>query len=435
MKSAVVRRPERPLSGELSFPGDKSLSHRAILFGSLAEGISEFTNVLEGEDCVCTRKAFEAMGVKIEHLGDGHLKIHGVGLKGLRAPMKEIYLGNSGTSMRILSGVLAGQPFAATLTGDPSLSSRPMKRVTTYLRQMGATIEGRDDANFAPLTIRGGNLKPIDAALAVSSAQVKSAILMAGLYASGKTSVTEPTLSRDHTELFLRHFGVKVEMSGLKVSVQGGQALKARNFEIAGDISSAAFFIAMGLLVPGSKLEFRSVLFNPTRNGIIQVLSKMGAGPEISRAGAVGPEFTADFSVAPSPLNAFELSKSDLPALIDEVPVLCVLATQAKGRTVIYDADELRVKESDRIATTTEFLSKMGAKIRSEGNTIFVEGPTPLKGARVNSHKDHRIAMSAIVAGLIAEGQTTVDDVECIDTSFPSFFELLKKAGASCTLK
>ncbi len=431
-KVKTVRIPggQRNLKGSLSFPGDKSLSHRAIMFGSLSEGVSEFTNVLEGEDCVCTREAFQAMGVKIEHLGPGRIRVHGKGLDGLTAPSKDLWLGNSGTSMRILLGILAGQPFAATLTGDHSLSSRPMKRVTTYLRQMGARIEGREDGNYAPITVTGGNLKAIDATLAVSSAQVKSAILLAGLRAEGKTSVSEPEKSRDHTERFLDYFGGRVEVNGLTASVRGGQKLRARSFDVAGDISSAAFFAAAALLVPGSRLEFRSVLANPTRTGVLEVIRRMGAELKESPSAVSGPEPVVDFPLGTQNLRAFEIPHSELPALIDEVPILAVLATQAEGRSVVHDASELRVKESDRIESILQALRPMGAKMEVLGDTLIVGGPTPLKGARVNSKKDHRIAMSAVIAGLIAEGETVVEDVECINTSFPTFFELLRQTGA-----
>ncbi len=432
MKTVKVSPAPPPLAGELSFPGDKSLSHRAVIFGALAKGDSRFTNVLAGEDCVCTRRAFEAMGVKIESSADGsELTVHGVGLKGLKAPKKELYLGNSGTSMRLLMGVLAGQGFSATLTGDPSLSSRPMRRVGDLLKRMGARIEGRENGNLAPLRVRGGRLKGVVAELPVASAQVKSALLLAGLYADGATVVTEPERSRDHTERFLEHFGAPpAEYGGKTTSVRGGETLTAKSFAIAGDISSAAFFMAAGALVPDSNIAFRSVLWNPTRIGIYHVLRRMNAkfaAPPAIRP--EGPETVADFQIESGPLSAFEITKAELPSLIDEIPILCVLATQAQGKSVIRDAKELRVKETDRIQSMVSQLSKMGANIRAEGDSIHIEGPVKLKGAVVNSFKDHRTAMSLIVAGLIAEGPTTVEDIECIDTSFPTFFELLKRIG------
>ncbi len=415
-------------SGVLSFPGDKSLSHRAFIFGSLAEGRSFFTNVLEGEDCVCTRAAFESMGVPIRSVGAGGVEILGRGLRSLQAPKKEIYLGNSGTSMRLLLGLMAAQPFETTLTGDPSLSSRPMRRVTTYLRQMGASIEGREDANLAPLRVRGGALRAIRADLSVPSAQVKSALLLAGLYADGVTTVREPVKSRDHSERFLRYFGAQIDDDGTAVSVRGGQALQGRRFEIAGDISSAAFFMAIAALFGSAPLDFRSVLWNPTRTGVADVLKRMGAAIRLTTR-EQGPEPVADFTITARTLESFEIGREELPSLIDEIPILTVLATQARGTSVIRDASELRVKETDRITSMVSTLSRMGADIRAEGDTLIIKGPTPLHGAEVDSFKDHRTAMSLIVAGLIADGRTVVRDIDCINTSFPNFFELLTRIG------
>ncbi len=431
MKSVKIQKQISRLAGSLNFPGDKSLSHRAVIFGSLAEGASHFKNVLAGEDCICTRKAFEEMGVKITSSVDGtELTVEGVGLKGLKAPKKELYLGNSGTSMRLLMGLLAGQSFSATLTGDASLSSRPMRRAGDPLRQMGAKIEGKDNGNFAPITVHGSKLKGIDYKSPVSSAQVKSALLLAGLYAEGETRVTEPVLSRDHTERFLKYFGAEIRQNGASVALKGGQKLKAKDLTIAGDISSAAFFMAVAALVPDSKVDFNSVLINPTRCGILDVLKRMEAGfskPADGQKEEMGPEPVLSFSLASSKIKAFVIRKNDLPALIDEIPILCVLATQAQGESVIQDADELRIKESDRIESILGLLKPMGADIRAEGNTIYIKGPTKLKGAVVDSKKDHRIAMSGVIAGLIAEGETTVNDIECIDTSFPTFFKLLQQ--------
>ncbi|MBI4353241.1 MAG: 3-phosphoshikimate 1-carboxyvinyltransferase [Candidatus Omnitrophica bacterium] len=425
MQNVRIKKPERAVSGELFFPGDKSLSHRAIILAALAKGVSSFTNVLPAEDCVRTREAFRAMGVEMETPSPTDLVVHGRGLHSLREPQGELSLGNSGTSMRLLLGVLAGNPFQVTLTGDPSLSSRPMRRVTDYLRQMGASVEGRDNANYAPLTIRGGKLKGIDALLPIASAQVKSALLLAGLYAEGRTSVTEPLRSRDHTERFLSYFGVVLKEEGLKVSVGGGQELAAKSFEIAGDISSAAFFMALALLVPGSKILFRSVLWNPTRTGVLKILEKGGAVIRVEALHSDGPEQTADFTIEAKPLRAFEVTKEEIPSVIDELPILMVLATQAKGTSVIHEASELRVKETDRIVSMAAGLSEMGAKVEVKGDTIMVQGPASLHGARVSSFKDHRTAMSLLVAGTAAEGETVVEDVDCINTSFPSFFELL----------
>ena len=431
MRAVKVRGTQSQFSAELCFPGDKSLSHRAIISGSLAEGVSSFTNVLWGGDCVCTRRAFESLGVEIQSKSLTELSISGRGLRSLKAPREDIYLGNSGTSMRLLLGILAGNKFEATVTGDPSLSSRPMRRVTDYLRQMGASFEGKDNANFAPIRVRGGDLHGIDARLSVPSAQVKSALLLAGLYAKGVTRVTEPVKSRDHTERFLKFFGADLKEEGLSVSIAGGQALKARSLAIPGDISSAAFFMALPLLVSGAVLRYRSVLWNPTRTGIVDVMKKMGAEVLMEKLNEEGPEPSADFSVRGAGLHAFEVKREELPPLIDEIPILMVLATQARGTTVIREASELRVKESDRIHSMTAGLLKMGAKVRVEDDTLFIEGPTPLKGAVIDSFKDHRTAMAFIMAGMAARGETVVKDVDCIDTSFPNFFELLGSLGAA----
>jgi len=435
LKSVKISTQKTGLSGTLSFPGDKSLSHRAIIFGSLAEGTSHFTNVLPGEDCVCTRKAFEAMGVKIKSSKDAtELTIEGVGLKGLKQPKSELYLGNSGTSMRLLMGVLAGQSFQATLTGDPSLSSRPMRRVADPLRQMGAQIDGREGGNFAPITITGSKLTGINYEMPMASAQVKSAILLAGLYAEGPTRVKEAlpskefNQSRDHTERFLTYFGADIKVDGILISVNGRKSLKWCSFPIAGDISSAAFFMVATAIVSGSKIAFKDILYNPTRREIVRVLDRAGISMlEVSPIKKLGPEEAIDFTITPPSdlLKAFEITRDQIPFLVDEIPILCVLATQAKGKSIIHDADELRVKETDRIQSMVSQLSKMGADIKAEGNSIIINGPTPLTGAVVNSFKDHRTAMSLIVAGLIAAGETIVEDIECIDTSFPNFFELL----------
>ncbi|MBI2095084.1 MAG: 3-phosphoshikimate 1-carboxyvinyltransferase [Candidatus Omnitrophica bacterium] len=428
-RAVKIKKITHGVSGDLSFPGDKSLSHRAIIFGALAEGVSSFTNVLDGEDCARTREAFRSLGVGMRSATPAEIQITGRGLHALKAPQKEIYLGNSGTSMRLLLGVLAGNPFRATLTGDPSLSSRPMRRVTDYLGQMGAMFEGRDGANFAPITVRGGELKAIEATLPVASAQVKSAILLAGLYARGTTSVTEPVLSRDHTENFLAHFGARVRREGLKVSVERGRPLQARRFEIPGDISGAAFFMALAALLPGSEIRFHKVLWNPTRAGMVNVLERMGARVEVGELHCDGPEPAADFVVRGGPLKSFEIAKEELPSLIDEVPVLCVLATQAEGTTVIRDASELRIKETDRIHSMVTALGRMGADIRAEGDTLYIKGRTALGGAAVDSFKDHRTAMSMVVAGLVAAGDTVVEDLDCVGTSFPGFFDLLRRLG------
>ncbi len=434
MQNVRVTKASNALQGELFFPGDKSLSHRAVIFGSLAEGESTFKNLLPGEDCVCTREAFKAMGVSIVVHDPTHITIHGNGHRSLKKPTEPIWCGNSGTTMRLLMGVLSGCAFESTLTGDPSLTKRPMRRVADFLRQMGAHFEGAENANFAPIKVRGGNLKGIHATLPISSAQVKSAILLAGLFAEGETTVTEPVKSRDHSERFLHYFGASLEENGLSVTLKEDQSLKAKSFDIPGDISSAAFFMAMAALVPNSMVRFRSVLWNPTRIGVIECLKRMGVNVQVDAFHKDGPEVAADFSLKAESLKAFEIQKAELPALIDEIPILAVMATQAQGTTIIHEADELRVKETDRIESMVTNLSKMGADIRAEGNTIYIKGPTRLKGAEVRSYGDHRTAMSLIVAGLVADGETLVQETECINTSFPSFFDLLQKVGGSVRL-
>lgn len=431
MRNIEVQPASQPLNGELFFPGDKSLSHRAVIFGSLAEGVSSFRNLLPGEDCVCTREAFRQMGVQITVHDPTNLTIKGMGHRALQQPKEPIWCGNSGTTMRLLLGVLSGCSFEAILTGDPSLSKRPMRRVTDWLRQMGARFEGNDNANFAPIRVTGGELKAIHANLPVASAQVKSAILLAGLFAKGSTAVTEPVKSRDHTERYLSFFGADLAENDLTVTLPEGQKLQARSFDIPGDISSAAFFMAMALLVPGSRIQMRSVLWNPTRTGIVNCLEKMGVDVTVEALHKNGPEVAADLSLVHTPLRAFEIEKHELPALIDEVPILTVLATQADGVSVIHDAAELRVKETDRIESMVQNLTRMGADIRAEGNSIVIKGPTKLKAAETESFGDHRTAMSMIVAGLTAQGKTIVKDTDCINTSFPSFFELLKKVGGA----
>lgn len=425
----LIKTIEKKIEGTLSFPGDKSLSHRAIIFGSLAKGQSFFKNILAGEDCVCTRKAFESLGVAIHSPSQDALIIEGRGKDSFKPPASELFLGNSGTSMRLLLGILAGQEFKSVLTGDPSLSSRPMRRVTDHLKKMGAVIEGRDEANYAPLSVCGGHLKGICARLAIPSAQVKSAILLAGLYADTETSVTEPIKSRDHTEKFLSFFGADFKCSGLTTSVRRGREMTSQSFEIPGDISSAAFFMAMALLIPKASLAFKSILWNPTRTGIINVLKRMGVSLIDEKVYSQGPELCADFSLNQTSLKAFEIKKDELPGLIDEIPILTVLATQARGVSVIRDAAELRVKETDRIESMSTMLNRMGAKVTVEKDSLIIEGPTPLRGASTHSFKDHRTAMSLITAGMVAQGDTLVEDVDCINTSFPNFFKLLDYLG------
>jgi len=417
------------LKGNICLPGDKSISHRAIMISSMASGKSSIFNLLQGLDCKATLEAFQSMGISIEAGADGSIAVEGRGLRGLKRPDGPIDLGNSGTSMRLLLGILAGQKFEATLTGDSSLIKRPMKRVTHPLRLMGADIEGADDANLPPLTIKGGPLKSIDYNSPVASAQVKSAIMLAGLYADGITTTTEPYRSRDHTERMLESFGLSIREDNLSVSVKsmGSSEFQGRRIDIPGDISSAAFFIALGLLVKDSEISISSCGINPTRGGIIKVLQRMGAHIEINDNNYTNMfEPTADIIVKTTSLSATTVTRDEIPSLIDEVPLIALCATQAEGETVIEGIGELRVKETDRVNSIIANLSRMGADIRSEADTIIINGPLKLKGLSVDSFGDHRTAMMLVVAGAVAEGDTQVNDTDCIATSFPDFMDRLK---------
>jgi 3-phosphoshikimate 1-carboxyvinyltransferase len=420
-----------PLKGEIRVPGDKSISHRAVMLGSIADGVSRVSGFLTGEDSVNTAKAFAAMGVGIEGLDSGELVISGVGLDGLKGPAAELDLGNSGTSMRLLAGLLAAQGFHTTLTGDQYLRKRPMDRVIKPLSLMGARITGQGERNYPPLRIEPapGGLSGISYVSPIASAQVKSAILLAGLYAKGETSVNEPLKSRDHTERMLRYMGIEVREEGLKVSVSGGKRLCAKNFTVPGDLSSAAFFMVAAAITPGSAIVIKNVGVNPTRTGIIDILRLMNARVSVDNPDSDGPEPVADITVEHSELRGIEVGGELLLRAIDEFPIICVAAAAARGETVIRDARELRVKESDRIAAMAGELTKAGVKVKENPDGLVIEGGMPMRAARVDSHGDHRVAMSMAVAGLIAEGGQkegmVVDDTDCINTSFPGFMELL----------
>ena len=426
MKRLIIRKAKR-LQGELGAPGDKSVSHRSVMISSIAQGQTRVRNFLKGDDCLRTIDAFRNMGIDIKENADRTLTIIGKGLRGLTKPGKALYLGNSGTSMRLIMGILAGQDFQATLTGDESLSQRPMKRVTAPLRQMGAAIEGKDDANFAPLVITGSRLKAIDYKLPMASAQVKSAIILAGLYADGVTTISEPSKSRDHTERMLKLFGADIDVEGLTVRVHPGRVFKGADIFVPGDISSAAFFIAAGLIVKDSNLVIKDVGLNPTRTGILEILKNMGSDIKIQNLKNKEFEPYGDLVITPGKLKATKIQGELLPKAIDEFPIIMVLACFADGITQIRGASELRVKETDRIDSMVTNLSKMGAKIRVEGDDVFIEGPAKLNSAKVNSFKDHRTAMALAIAGLTCYGETIIEDTECIETSFPSFEEDLRK--------
>jgi len=426
--------PSQGLHGELSLPGDKSISHRSVLFAAIADGDTHISGFLTGADTQNTANAIQAMGIEVEGLGTERLVVHGKGLDGLSEPASVLDLGNSGTGMRLLAGLLAGQDFFSVLTGDQYLRKRPMARIVEPLRRMGAKIDGRSGGRLAPLAIRGGGkaLTSIEYASPVASAQVKSAVLLAGLFADSETTVNEPSKSRDHTERMFRFFGVEVREQGTAVTVQGRQRLRAKGpLTIPSDISSAAFFMVAATIVPGSDLLIKNVGINPTRTGIIDVLTSMGADITLESRREQAGEPTADIRVRHRKLRGVQLGGEMIPRLIDELPVLAVAASYAEGKTIIKDAAELRVKESDRIATIAAELRTMGATIVEHPDGMEITGRDSLRGALCDSHGDHRIAMSMAVAGLAARGDTVVRDTDWIDTSFPGFERLLRQAAYS----
>jgi len=422
--------PGGALHGTLQVPGDKSISHRAVMLGALAEGVTEVAGFLEGADSLATLAAFEAMGITVEHPGPGRLRVHGRGLDGLRPPAAPLDLGNSGTSMRLLAGLLAGQRFDSTLVGDPSLSRRPMRRVTAPLAQMGARIDSTA-AGTAPLRIHGGQpLHAIDYALPVASAQVKSALLLAGLYASGTTRVTEPAPTRDHTERMLSALGARVERDGARVAVHGRPSLRGTALTVPGDISSAAFFLVGASIAPGSDLRLPGVGVNPTRTGVIDILRAMGADIELDRPRTEGGEPVADLRVRARPLHGIDIPAALVPLAIDEFPVLFVAAACASGTTTLRGAAELRVKESDRIGVMAAGLATLGIDARATDDGMVIHGGA-LGGGRVDSHGDHRVAMAFAIAALRAGGPVTVADCANVDTSFPGF----AASAAACGLR
>jgi 3-phosphoshikimate 1-carboxyvinyltransferase len=424
--------PGGTLRGEARVPGDKSVSHRSIMLGALAEGTTEVAGFLEAEDCLATMNAFRAMGVGIEGPENGRVRIHGVGLRGLRAPAGPLYLGNSGTSMRLLSGLLAGQPFTSTLTGDASLSRRPMKRVTEPLRAMGAVIE-TTEAGTAPLVIKGGSpLKGIHYDMPVASAQVKSCLLLAGLYAEDRTSVREPAPTRDHTERMLAGFSYPVVREGDTVSVCPGGKLVACDIDVPGDISSAAFFMVGAAIAEGSDVVLRHVGVNPTRTGVIDILRLMGAAIDVLDAREVGGEPVADIRIRAGRLRGIDIPEHLVPLAIDEFPALFVAAACAEGETRLTGAEELRVKESDRIQVMADGLQALGIAARPTPDGIIIQGGK-LSGGKVDSHGDHRIAMAFSMAALRAEGPVEIDDCANVNTSFPDFVELARKLGLNIT--
>jgi len=419
-----VIKPIECLRGEIALPGDKSISHRVVFIGAIASGKTSGRNFLEAEDSMRSVSALGEMNIDVE-VKNKSVTVSGKGLNGLKKPAGDIYLGNSGTTMRILPGILAGQDFETTLTGDGSLTKRPMSRIIEPLEKMGVDIRSKNKNGFPPLTIKGGRVSPIRYATKVASAQVKSCVLFAGLHAKGATAVTEPFASRDHTERMLKFCGAKISKKGLTVSVEGGYGLSGKEFFIPGDISSAAFFIAGACILKGSELTIRDVGLNPTRLGFLNALLKMGADIEVNKK-TEAPEPYGDIRVRYAPLKATTIEESDLPLLIDEVPILSVVASQASGTTVIKGASELKVKETDRLFSILTNLGRMGVAIKSESDNIVVSGRARrLRGARMASFRDHRTAMAGAIAGLASGGDSIIEDADCVNISFPEFFELI----------
>lgn len=424
-----IVQPGGKLHGLFRVPGDKSISHRSIMLGSLADGVTDVEGFLEGDDALATLQAFRDMGVNIEGPDKGRVRIHGVGLHGLKKPEHPLDLGNSGTSMRLLSGLLAGQVFDVVMVGDESLSKRPMERVAKPLRMMGAVIETTGDKGTPPITVRGGQqLQGIHYDMPVASAQVKSGILLAGLYADGETSVTEPAPTRDHTERMLNGFGYAVQCDGATARLKGGSKLSATKIDVPADISSAAFFMVGASIADGSDITIQHVGINPTRTGVIDILKLMGANIELLNHQEVGGEPVADIRVRSAPLHGIEIPESLVPLAIDEFPALFVAASCATGRTVLRGAEELRVKESDRIQVMADGLHVLGISAEPTPDGIIIEGGQ-LGSGTVVSHGDHRIAMSFAMAALRAKGDIVIQDCANVATSFPGFVDLAAGAG------
>lgn len=414
--------------GDIRVPGDKSISHRAIMFGSIAEGITEVSGFLQGEDALATLNTFRSMGVEIEGPVDGKVRIHGVGMRGLTPPQQALDMGNSGTTIRLLAGLLAGQGFELTMVGDASLSKRPMRRVTEPLALMGAKISTAEGGT-PPLTLHADNqLKGIDYKLPMASAQVKSCVLLAGMYAEGETVVTEPAPTRDHTERMLKAFGYDVKVEGNKVSLQGGGKLSATHIDVPADISSAAFFMVAAAVMPGSDLLLRHVGINPTRTGVIDILRLMGCEISLENKREVGGEPVADIRVRGKQLKGIHIPEHLVPLAIDEFPALFIAAACAEGETVLTGAEELRVKESDRIQVMADGLHTLGIDAKPTEDGMVIQGGT-LGGGEVESHLDHRIAMAFAVASLRAEGEIIIHGSEIVATSFPNFVELANQVG------
>lgn len=416
-----------PLNCELEVPGDKSISHRAVMLASLADGPCVIRGFLPGEDCLSTKEAFRSLGVKVERPAHTTLIIHGTGGK-FSQPEGAIDCGNSGTTMRLISGLLAAQSFQTRLIGDASLSKRPMKRIIDPLSLMGARISAEGANDRPPLRVEGGELRGIDYVSPVASAQIKSAILLAGLFASGTTTVTEPHLSRDHTERMFEYFGIPLKRQGLKVTVQGGSRPQPRDFRVPGDVSSAAFWLVAAAALPGARLRVNQVGLNPSRTGLLGTLARMGARVREFEHSNIGEPY-GTIEIEGTCLRATHITGKEIPNVIDELPILSVAAALAEGTTVISDAAELRVKETDRLAAIASHLKAMGVPVVENPDGLEITGGRPLKGARLDSLGDHRIAMAFAVAGLFAEGETVITGTECVNTSYPGFYEILKQVS------
>lgn len=421
-----IKKPSSPLKGELTVPGDKSISHRAVMFGAIANGTTRITNFLQGADCLSTIACFQKLGISIENT-PSEILVHGKGLHGLSAPSDYLDTGNSGTTTRLIAGILAGQEFTSFLTGDASIQTRPMKRIIQPLSLMGASVESLRGNDCIPLKIQGHPLQSISYLSPVASAQVKSCILLAGLYGNDITSVTEPFLSRNHTELMLSHFGAKISSQNTTVSIEPEPVLYGTDISVPGDISSAAYFIAAALLVPGSELLIKHVGINPTRDGILRVCKAMGADIQLMNHSTAGGEPVADLLVRHSTLHGTVIEGELIPALIDEIPVIAVLAANAKGTTVIRNAEELKVKESNRLGILVEELTAMGGNVEETSDGMIIHGGAPLQGASIDSRLDHRIAMSFAIAGLAAEGTTQLLRADCVNISYPGFYKDLRE--------
>ena len=420
-----LRTNAKGLRGSLRVPGDKSISHRSIIFGSLAKGVTKVHDILRGEDVLSTMQVFREMGVQIEDKGD-LVEIHGCGFDGLQEPQRPLDMGNSGTSMRLIAGVLAGQNFSAQMVGDDSLSKRPMDRISLPLRQMGVEIAGQTERDLPPLTIHGNpKLKPIQYQLPIASAQVKSALIFAALQAQGESLIIEKDLTRNHTEDMLLQFGGQLKVDGKEIRVAGKQELQSQEVVVPGDISSAAFWLVAGLVVPNSKITLTNVGINETRTGILDVIQAMGGKLSVSELDEVAK--SATITVESSDLHGTEISGELIPRLIDELPIIALLATQAEGQTLIRDAEELKVKETDRIQVVADALNSMGADIQPTADGMIIQGKTSLKGASVHTYGDHRIGMmTAIAALLVKDGNVELERAEAINTSYPDFFAHLE---------